>query len=70
MEKKPLIATELLRGQGLGNQLFCYVTTRCIAMRNQCDYSILGSETPVRSVFYGAGIWRPGGKGGLCEGLS
>ncbi len=57
MGKKPLIATELLRGQGLGNQLFCYVTTRCIAMRNQCDYSILGSETLANNIHSQCGLY-------------
>ena len=50
MSDKPIIATELLKGQGLGNQLFCYITTRCIAMRNHCDYSILGSETLANNI--------------------
>lgn len=57
MEKKPVIATELLRGQGLGNQLFCYVTTRCIAMRNHCDYSILGSETLANNIHSQCGLY-------------
>ena len=39
-----MIGTELLKGQGLGNQLFCYVTTRCIALRNGYEFSILGRE--------------------------
>lgn len=57
MERKPIIATELLRGQGLGNQLFCYVTTRCIAMRNGCDYSILGSETLANNIHSQCGLY-------------
>lgn len=39
-----MIGTELLKGQGLGNQLFCYVTTRCIALKHGYDFSILGRE--------------------------
>ena len=39
-----MIGTELFNGQGLGNQLFCYVTTRCIAARHGYDFSILGRE--------------------------
>ena len=39
-----MIGTELFKGQGLGNQLFCYVTTRCIAARHGYDFSILGRE--------------------------
>lgn len=57
MEKKPIIATELLKGQGLGNQLFCYITTRCIAMRNGCDYSILGSETLANNIHSQCGLY-------------
>ena len=36
-----IIATEMIKGQGLGNQLFCYVTTRCIALEKGYDFSIL-----------------------------
>lgn len=39
-----MLGTELLKGQGFGNQLFCYVTTRCIARRNGYDFSILGRD--------------------------
>ena len=39
-----MLGTELLKGQGLGNHLFCYVTTRCIALRNGYEFSILGRE--------------------------
>lgn len=39
-----MLGTELLKGQGLGNQLFCYVTTRCIALKNGYEFSILGRE--------------------------
>jgi len=35
-----VIATNILYGQGLGNQLYCYVSTRCIAMDNGYDFSI------------------------------
>ena len=44
VEKKPVIATELLKGQGLGNQLFCYVTTRALAYDKGYDFAILGRE--------------------------
>lgn len=57
MSDKPIIATELLKGQGLGNQLFCYITTRCIAMRNHCDYSILGSETLANNIHSQCGLY-------------
>lgn len=57
MADRKIIATELLKGQGLGNQLFCYITTRCIAMRNDCDYSILGSETMANNIHSQCGLY-------------
>lgn len=44
MEQKAVIATELLKGQGLGNQLFCYVTTRALAFEKGYDFCILNKE--------------------------
>jgi hypothetical protein len=35
-----MIATEFYDGQGLGNQLWCYVVTRLIAITNSYDFSI------------------------------
>ena len=32
-----MIGTELLKGQGLGNALFCYVAARCIAKKQAED---------------------------------
>lgn len=33
-----MIGMEFLKGQGFGNQLFCYVSTRCIALDNHCAF--------------------------------
>lgn len=44
MADKSIIATELLKGQGLGNQLFCYITTRCLALEKGWDFCILNRE--------------------------
>ena len=52
-----MLGTELLKGQGLGNQLFCYVTTRCIAMKNGYDFSILGSETLANNIHSNCGLY-------------
>ena len=52
-----MIGTELLAGQGLGNQLFCYVTTRCIAMDNQLSFSILGGETVANNIHSNCGMY-------------
>lgn len=39
-----MIGTELHNGQGLGNAIFCYVVTRCIARKKGVEFSILGKE--------------------------
>ena len=39
-----MIGTKLHEGQGLGNAIFCYVVTRCIAKKNQYDFSVMGKE--------------------------
>jgi len=36
-----MIVTEIYNGQGLGNQLFCYVTTRTIALDRGFDFGIM-----------------------------
>lgn len=39
-----MIGTEFLKGQGLGNQLFCYVTARCIAKERGVEFGTAGQE--------------------------
>jgi len=39
-----MICTEFWKGQGLGNQLACYITTRCIALDNGYEWGIMGKE--------------------------
>lgn len=39
-----MIITELYNGQGLGNQLWCYVVTRCIAIDNGFEFGIKSPE--------------------------
>ncbi|MCM1387517.1 MAG: hypothetical protein NC231_09325 [Bacillus sp. (in: Bacteria)] len=39
-----MIGTEFLKGQGLGNQLFCYVTARAVAEENGFDFGTAGQE--------------------------
>lgn len=39
-----MIGTEFLKGQGLGNQLFCYVSARCIAKELGCAFGTAGQE--------------------------
>ena len=35
-----MLATEILKGQGIGNQLFCYVTARSIAHTRGLDFGV------------------------------
>ena len=39
-----LVVTEMYNGQGLGNQIFCYVTTRVIALDKGYDFGIISPE--------------------------
>ena len=39
-----MLITELYNGQGLGNQLACYVTTRVLAMDLGYDFGIMHPE--------------------------
>jgi hypothetical protein len=39
-----MIVTEIYNGQGHGNQLFCYVTTRCIALDRGLPFGIMHPE--------------------------
>jgi hypothetical protein len=43
-EKENLLITEIYNGQGLGNQLACYVTTRVIALDKSYDFGIMHPE--------------------------
>ena len=52
-----MIATQLLKGQGLGNQLFCYITLRCVAMDNGYDFAILGKETMADNIHSNCGMY-------------
>lgn len=39
-----MIGTEFIDGQGLGNQLFCYVTARAVAEENGYEFGTAGQE--------------------------
>lgn len=39
-----MIGTEFIDGQGLGNQLFCYVTARAVAKENGYEFGTAGQE--------------------------
>lgn len=57
MSEKKVIGTELLKGQGLGNQLFCYVTIRAIAKEMGYDFSILGRDTLANNMHSNCGLY-------------
>jgi hypothetical protein len=57
VENKPVIATELLKGQGLGNQLFIYVAIRCLALENNCDFAILNREILANNIHSNKGMY-------------
>ncbi|MBR4530173.1 MAG: glycosyl transferase [Lachnospiraceae bacterium] len=52
-----MIGTELLRGQGLGNQLFCYVTARAIAKERGVPFGTAGAETLVHNIHDDSGMY-------------
>jgi hypothetical protein len=60
-----MIVTELYKGQGLGNQLACYVTTRVIAKDNGYDFGIQSPENFKGADFFDLDFGRPviGGSG-------
>lgn len=57
MTDKPIIATELLKGQGLGNQLFLYVAIRCLALESNCNFSILNKEILANNIHSNKGMY-------------
>ena len=57
MSGKKVLATELLKGQGLGNQLFCYVAIRCLALEKGWDFSILNREILANNIHSNKGMY-------------
>lgn len=52
-----MIGTEFLKGQGLGNQLFCYVTARAIALENGYEFGTAGQEIFAVNMHSGRGMY-------------
>ena len=52
-----MIATEFYHGQGLGNQLAVYVTTRCIAADRGVDFGLRGLENLGDRRYNSAGLY-------------
>ena len=55
--KKRMIGTEFLKGQGLGNQLFCYVTARCIAIDNNVEFGTASQENFANNIHSNKGMY-------------
>lgn len=52
-----MIGTTLNTGQGLGNQLFCYVTLRCMALDHGMDFAVLGGDTIANNIHSDCGLY-------------
>lgn len=52
-----MIGTEFLDGQGLGNQLFCYVTARAIAAERGCAFGTAGQERFANNIHSRRGMY-------------
>ena len=52
-----MIGTEVTHGDGLGNQLFRYVTARCIAKDRGEEFGVLGKETFANNMHSSCGLY-------------
>ena len=52
-----MIGTEVTRGDGLGNQLFRYITARCIAKERGEEFAVLGRETFANNMHSDCGLY-------------
>ena len=52
-----MIGTEVTRGDGLGNQLFRYITARCIAKDRNEEFGVLGKETFANNMHSSCGLY-------------
>jgi hypothetical protein len=52
-----MIGTEFSNGQGMGNQLFCYVTARCIALDKGCTFGTTGKEWFMNNIHNRSGMY-------------
>ncbi len=52
-----MIGTEFLKGQGLGNQLFCYVSARCFAIDHGCRFGTAGQHEFANNIHSNRGLY-------------
>lgn len=52
-----MIGTKVTHGDGLGNQLFRYITARCIALDRNEEFGVLGKETFANNMHSDCGLY-------------
>lgn len=52
-----MIGTEFIKGQGLGNQLLCYVTARAIAKKKNCEFGTASQELFAMNIHSDRGMY-------------
>lgn len=52
-----MIGTEFIKGQGLGNQIFCYVTARCIAKEKGCGFGMANKGQFANNIHSQSGMY-------------
>ena len=52
-----MLGTEIFKGAGLGNQLFFYVTTRCIAKDLGYDFGLINPENFANNIHSDCGLY-------------
>lgn len=52
-----MVGTEFIKGQGLGNQLFCYIAARCAAERGGYEFGTAGQECFANNIHNGNGMY-------------
>lgn len=52
-----MLGTEFLKGQGLGNQLFCYVTARCLAIDLGYEFGCAGKSVFANNIHNCKGMY-------------
>ena len=52
-----MIGTKVTYGDGLGNQLFRYITARCIALDRGEEFGIIGKETFANNMHSSCGLY-------------
>ena len=52
-----MVGTEFIQGQGLGNQLFCYITARCVASEHGYEFGCANQEGFANNIHSNRGMY-------------